>query len=667
MSDSDSDDQPTPQRSILPVRRRDGPGLMVPRPSIPPPVLLPHIPTPLRPASFVAPRRNVLRRATNSTPETPIVMLDLSEPTNPFVLPTDPMEAREINARYRRADVPDGIGSDLWTIDQVAQVFPKEIQFTHTTFAPIGWKPATKITQSMYYASFAAKFPIVSSVLPISNVIIAGGSAAWALGDTTFVPGDFDFFIHGIDPTNNSALWNKVGEVVEKIKDAAKKVYEDVDICLSPGVVTMIAHNSSHGESAKREKFQIILRAYSTVSSILHGFDLPSSSVAFDGVRIYTTTLGAFAYVYRANLVLPENRSTTYESRLVKYFKRGYALILPHLKSEKLEPETTLMLPHLSLQIYGVFDKIFAVGDLILPMDAAPAGSDYGAMSYENFSDDFEGMPISDRLNFHNIVTGAYKFCKISYSSAIDFVSYARNGSPALKDILTKDRYMTMVIYAAKNVVKGKRGVVLAISTLRQVFGFTEAELNTFVETITNFRKQYPKSPFNVVPALQPFIDRLRQKYDAAPQQIDWWIIRDPDRQYTSSINPRMEDPIQWYGPAALSETITKGLVTGQILYDVCSSLKKSQKSTSSVYDVECPLCTEKLDPGAPNSIVLTCGHLFHGSRTAECSGLLSWLKDHDTCPTCRKTIPITVEDLEEENKLDYSKLRRVIDINIQW
>jgi hypothetical protein len=84
-------------------------------------------------------------------------------------------------------------------------------------------------------------------------------------------------------------------------------------------------------------QLQVIFRCYSTISEILHGFDLGPSAIGFDGKDVWMTSLGRFAYEYGCMIVDSSRRSTTYEMRLVKYFKRGFDLICPDLDVEQVK------------------------------------------------------------------------------------------------------------------------------------------------------------------------------------------------------------------------------------------------------------------------------------------------------------------------------------------
>jgi hypothetical protein len=99
----------------------------------------------------------------------------------------------------------------------------------------------------------------------------------------------------------------------------------------------MVCSPQKKGREAQHQvQLQIIFRGYQTISEILHGFDVGPSAVGFDGANVYFTSLGKFSYERGCTIVDPSRRSTTYELRLVKYFRRGFDLICPHLNMQTL-------------------------------------------------------------------------------------------------------------------------------------------------------------------------------------------------------------------------------------------------------------------------------------------------------------------------------------------
>ena len=84
-------------------------------------------------------------------------------------------------------------------------------------------------------------------------------------------------------------------------------------------------------------EYQLIHRIYPDISSIIGGFDIGACMLAYDGHEIYATPLGAWSLRNRSIIVDTKRRSTSYEHRLVKYFKRGFRIIFPGLKNEDIK------------------------------------------------------------------------------------------------------------------------------------------------------------------------------------------------------------------------------------------------------------------------------------------------------------------------------------------
>jgi hypothetical protein len=79
-------------------------------------------------------------------------------------------------------------------------------------------------------------------------------------------------------------------------------------------------------------EFQCILRLYNTVSELLHGFDVGASQCAWTGNHLYITSMGRVAFEQGINVVNLSKRRKTHESRLVKYWQYGFALVFPNLR-----------------------------------------------------------------------------------------------------------------------------------------------------------------------------------------------------------------------------------------------------------------------------------------------------------------------------------------------
>jgi hypothetical protein len=222
---------------------------------------------------------------------------------------------------------------------------PQIYNFAAPIFTPSPWTPLSKLpTQDEYNDIFYQEYPELRSILPRKNVCVCGGSAAWPLSKNSHQkPSDIDFFVHGLpNEISDEGRFDR-WDCVDGLMNAIRSEFAECVEAMSPGIITIEAfRRKEHDPTQSKLKLQIILRAYFSASATLHGFDVPSCCVSFDGQRTYTTSLGAYAHILQANVVNPAYRSTTYEKRLVKYFKRGFALMLPHLDMNLLQANHSL-------------------------------------------------------------------------------------------------------------------------------------------------------------------------------------------------------------------------------------------------------------------------------------------------------------------------------------
>lgn len=612
----------------------------------------------------------------------------LAAPDQKLALTDDPLEALAENDRHRRADGPE---SGLWTVDQWAAAVPRQYKYVVQTLAPRHWPTATPLGQAEYNRRFATEFPEVASILPIENVYVAGGAAAWPFGESSVKVGDVDLFIAGIEPADRVALWKKVAEVVRKLRRAFMRGAGDsgrraaaVTETLSPGLVTFTAsftneqYGGRYSDQKDARKVQIILRAFPSVSGILHGFDVPACCVAYDGRRAYLTYLAAWAHAFRVNVVCPAYRSTTYEARLVKYFGRGYALALPHLRRGALAKDVPLQLPHLVLQP-SIVRGLFAVGTAALPAGETAPESDYGPSRVRIWSlgEIVDWAPA--HINIRQLAAGENRFVVMSLverearrrwrrppldenRKGIPFAKYT-TAEPLFADVLPRALFEKTLDVAAKATVNG-RGLINSV-TLRRVFRLSGAEISRFTVAVSEALSRNPGRRLDMSPALARFRAALVAAYDAVPADVGWWIVTDPSRQYTVSLNPRIETPALWYGAAYAEEV--KAPSTDDFVEALLATLEGRQGAAEDrpVFDSMCPLCRDPLARGVANSVILPCGHIFHWSETEDgCSGLYSWAVDHHNCPTCRRAFVDVGEDDDE-----FGPRRRpvAIPVDIEW
>jgi hypothetical protein len=94
---------------------------------------------------------------------------------------------------------------------------------------------------------------------------------------------------------------------------------------------------------------QVILRMYSTIGEVIHGFDLGSSAVLWDGNSLRFTRLGLIAANHGLNILNMDVRRGSYETRIQRYFNRGFDLALPDLDVSKVQEKGAL--PYLVIHV----------------------------------------------------------------------------------------------------------------------------------------------------------------------------------------------------------------------------------------------------------------------------------------------------------------------------
>jgi hypothetical protein len=225
----------------------------------------------------------------------------------------------------------------------------------------------------------------------------------------------------------------------------------------------------------------------------------------------------------------------------------------------------------------------------------------------------------------------------VETNKEIRFDRFATKAEPSLSEILPRarlEKYLTDCVRWVLNPV-GR----LNVRALKRVFGLSEPEIARLITEIEKARQLNPGRRLDLAPALARPRIALLERYTATPAAIAWWITQEPGRQFTASIDPRMEDPAQWYGEAFTAEL--KAPSSEDFIESLLATLEARQGVAGGdkpIYDGVCPLCQEPLARGDPNSVILPCGHIFHWAAARDdCSGLYAWVTDdHGDCPSCR-------------------------------
>ena len=87
-----------------------------------------------------------------------------------------------------------------------------------------------------------------------------------------------------------------------------------------------------------QRSIQVISRLYKSPSEILSGFDLDCSCVGFNGSEVFVAPRAIRAFNTRCNMIDMTRRSLSYEARLFKYAKRGFATVLRGMSRNEINP-----------------------------------------------------------------------------------------------------------------------------------------------------------------------------------------------------------------------------------------------------------------------------------------------------------------------------------------
>lgn len=138
---------------------------------------------------------------------------------------------------------------------------------------------------------------------------------------------DIDLFIYGL----------------ETEEEANKKLAEIYEAICESIPVTAICFRSTHAVTIISEypyrHIQVILRLYKSPAEVLMGFDVDSCSVGYDGKKVWMTPRAHRALTHQYNAIDMTRRSPTYEQRLAKYGSRGFAVLVPSLERDKIDPQ----------------------------------------------------------------------------------------------------------------------------------------------------------------------------------------------------------------------------------------------------------------------------------------------------------------------------------------
>jgi hypothetical protein len=500
---------------------------------------------------------------------------------------TSVLDLLKEDAKYRHL----GVSDDLFTLHDISSDSSWSYDLpTITRYADYARKKIQK-NNDEFKKTFYTILPFLNNI-NLENLLIAGGSIRSILLNTGI--NDVDLFLYGIGTieegqtriekfiidiyTNLYNLKNGVyiqKEILEhnkimksadtnsqyRISQEFNKKYADkyqpninmnISVYSNGNTITLFVNNV---------KIQLILRLYNTVSEILHGFDLGSSAVGFDGANVYFTSLSKFSFENMVNIIDCTRRSTTYENRLIKYFDSGFSIVLPNIDMKKLKTNYhKYNLSEVCELPFMTFSYTDIIGNSIrLNKFHTQAGNDvitdydfYGSLN----SADGESKYMLLRYNLTELIKGKNRFViridlneeisilqskglepkswKLNFNKQFVDVAFIEwNYNKLMMDILNNDKILIDKIRKYINVVDVKEFVnEIYLSDLSKDIRASK------ISDVINRQKNKVKQDFA----------SLETKFALN------WITETPSTQLTSSINPIIEDNSQWYGEYYLND-----------------------------------------------------------------------------------------------------------------
>jgi len=164
-----------------------------------------------------------------------------------------------------------------------------------------------------------------------NNVFVAGGAVLKCLlrdsptddRKSESKGSDIDLFLYGL---SDEAANAKVRDIYDRIFPGSSKK----EMVRTKNAITMIF-------GFPTRHVQVILRMYRSPAEVLMGFDIDSCTVGYDGANVWALPRAHRAITRGYNLVDLSRRSLTYELRLHKYSKRGFAVRIPGYRPQEVD------------------------------------------------------------------------------------------------------------------------------------------------------------------------------------------------------------------------------------------------------------------------------------------------------------------------------------------
>ena len=247
-----------------------------------------------------------------------------------------------------------------------------DLLFPHVSLKPRSWENVQKSLSEIQFLA-SSTLPDSSTLsmpeskkdtsdsAPPRGTLVAGGRVFSALFECK--ASDTDVFIYDGQKEDENTRQKAGVNVIREIKDSIMKNFkgdrpEDYKFSLKKSSVKrtrnaitfqcVCKRTSDYQDVLKKygtasyerkEEIQVILRLYRTPSEILHGFDIDSCCMGYDGKDIWITNRCLFSLLNGYNTVNFDRLSPSYEYRLAKYAVKGMSVKVPNFSRENVDKE----------------------------------------------------------------------------------------------------------------------------------------------------------------------------------------------------------------------------------------------------------------------------------------------------------------------------------------
>lgn len=428
------------------------------------------------------------------------------------------------------------------------------------------------------------------------KIALCGGALTRLLCKSDIRNTDVDLFFYGEHMTTQEAtliLEDCVATICSSARNSATvaSVRMDHKMHVTNIELRNISQSQDDDGDKRKRKYQFIHRVYPSMDRIIGGFDFGPCMLAFDGNSFYATELGAWCIAKKALIVDTTRRSVSFNYRIEKYLRLGfhvvYAGLLKHNEATRAQVSADEIFSS-NLSIVNELLKGHKGADLdqntanlqqLLDQPSNMAAKQHPPHNYASSSRHrlnnvglYKTTPdiaLAQRSDYSDKQIPEQSIAKANGTmlrlNKLDGVfvhaTIQINGTPLSYDgALATFRDLVdqpCISYDANYVEDVTRYISRArwwSHTYRQaVHAHINEEVSYFAEHAPTYRKLI-NSPHNDMHVLGSIIVLLNQRMHENARKCQRnlqgirWITEHPERQWTSSINPIIEDPRDYYG-----------------------------------------------------------------------------------------------------------------------